>query len=84
MIPSINERNQLLNKEHYTLYVELMCEYEPGGVLPFLQRYDHLIDVEKCQEYCNMNKIKDAAAYLLEREGDIRGSLLLYIDEIKE
>lgn len=56
--------------------LQLLCQYEPNSVLHFLEtcesyRVDHCLRL--CQEY----KIIDAAAFLLERVGDV-GSALSY------
>ena len=77
------DTNQLLTKSHCTLYVNLLCEYDPDSVLPFLRTYDHLIDVQQCKEDCMSFGLKDGAAYLLEREGDVFGALRILIEKIE-
>ena len=78
------DTNQLLTKSHCTLYVNLLCEYDPDNVLPFLRTYDHLIDVQQCKEDCMSFGLKDGAAYLLEREGDVFGALRVLIEKMEK
>lgn len=61
-----------------------MCEYDPTGVLPFLKTFDHLVDVQQCKKDCLDFGLKDAAAHLLEREGDVVGALKVLIEKIQE
>ncbi|KAM3746639.1 hypothetical protein ACB098_06G216300 [Castanea mollissima] len=58
------------------LYLELLCQYEPGSVLKFLETFDSY-RVEHCLRLCQEYRIIDAAAFLLERVGDVGSALLL-------
>ncbi|KAK4578132.1 hypothetical protein RGQ29_028320 [Quercus rubra] len=58
------------------LYLELLCQYEPGSVLKFLETFDSY-RVEHCLRLCQEYGIIDAAAFLLERVGDVGSALLL-------
>lgn len=60
-----------------------MCEFDPSNVLPFLKTFDHLVDVEECKKDCLAFGLRDAAAHLLEREGDVIGALHVLIEKIK-
>lgn len=61
-----------------------MCEYDQSSVLPFLQSYDRLVDVQVCKQDCLNFGLHDAAAYLLERECDIIGALKILIEKIQK
>ncbi|CAA6655878.1 unnamed protein product [Spirodela intermedia] len=56
------------------LYVELMCQYEPSSVLRFLETFDNY-RLEHCLRLCQEYDVNDAAAFLLERAGDVGGAL---------
>lgn len=58
------------------LYLELLCQYEPDSVLKFLETFDSY-RVEHCLRLCQEYGIIDAAAFLLERVGDVGSALLL-------
>ena len=75
------DANWLLKKSHCTLYVNLLCEYDPDNVLPFLRTSDHLVDVHERKEDCKLCRPNDGAAYLLEREGDVFGALPVLIEK---
>uniref|UniRef100_A0A7N2MWS3 RING-type domain-containing protein n=1 Tax=Quercus lobata TaxID=97700 RepID=A0A7N2MWS3_QUELO len=55
---------------------DLLCQYEPGSVLKFLETFDSY-RVEHCQCLCQEYGIIDAAAFLLERVSDVGSALLL-------
>ncbi|XP_027334306.1 vacuolar protein sorting-associated protein 8 homolog isoform X2 [Abrus precatorius] len=56
------------------LYLELLCQYEGGSVLKFLEMFDSY-RVEHCLRLCQEYGIIDAAAFLLERVSDIHNLL---------
>lgn len=63
--------------------MQLLCEYEPKSVLNFLEtcesyRVDHCLRL--CQEY----KIIDAAAFLLERVGDVGTALSFTLSDLMD
>ncbi|KAG6667166.1 vacuolar protein sorting-associated protein 8 homolog isoform X1 [Carya illinoinensis] len=62
--------------EMIELYLELLCQYEPNSVLKFLETFDSY-RVEHCLRLCQEYGIIDAAAFLLERVGDVGSALLL-------
>ncbi|CAN6466278.1 unnamed protein product [Victoria cruziana] len=63
------------------LYLELLCQFEPGSVLSFLQTYDNY-RLEHCLRLCQEYGVTDAAAFLLERAGDVGSSLTLILSGI--
>lgn len=73
----------LLTRENCTMYVGLLCEFEPSTVWPFLQAHDHLVDVEQCKQWCRKHGLLEAAAHLLEREGDISGALDIHLTKVE-
>lgn len=58
------------------LLLQLLCQYEPDSVLKFLETFDSY-RVEHCLRLCQEYGIIDAAAFLLERVGDVGNALLL-------
>lgn len=65
------------------LYLELLCQYERGSVLKFLETFDSY-RVEYCLRLCQEYGITDAAAFLLERVGDVGSALLLTLSELND
>lgn len=57
-------------------FLQLLCQYEPDSVLKFLETFDSY-RVEHCLRLCQEYGIIDAAAFLLERVGDVGSALLL-------
>lgn len=39
----------LLTKEHCTMYMGLLCEFDRNSVISFLRNRDHLVDVDRCK-----------------------------------
>ena len=64
-----------------SLYVRLLCRFQPASVLPFLQSHD-AYDVDACLRHCIDHGARAAAAFLLERRGDIHGALKIYLEEV--
>ncbi|XP_065860044.1 uncharacterized protein [Euphorbia lathyris] len=65
------------------LYMELLCQYERNSVLKFLETFDSY-RVEHCLRLCQEYGITDAAAFLLERVGDVGSALLLIITALND
>ncbi|XP_004514922.1 uncharacterized protein [Cicer arietinum] len=65
------------------LYLELLCQYERGSVLKFLEMFDSY-RVEHCLRLCQEYGIIDAAAFLLERVGDVGSALSLTLSDLNE
>ncbi|EXC13672.1 Vacuolar protein sorting-associated protein 8-like protein [Morus notabilis] len=65
------------------LYLELLCQYEPGSVLKFLETFDSY-RVEHCLRLCQEHGIIDAASFLLERVGDVGSALLLTLSSLND
>ncbi|XP_031383259.1 vacuolar protein sorting-associated protein 8 homolog [Punica granatum] len=64
-------------------YLELLCQYERNSVLKFLETFDSY-RVEHCLRLCQEYGITDAAAFLLERVGDVGSALLLTLSSLND
>ncbi len=63
-----------MGQELTETYIRLLCEYDPAEVCQYLMRaQDYRHDV--CLELVKRHKIEDAAMYLLERTGDLKGAM---------
>jgi hypothetical protein len=65
------------------LYIELLCEFQPHKVYDSLKTSQNY-DVEKALAVARKFKVHDAAAYLLERTGDVDGALALMLDALTD
>ncbi|KAK5776227.1 Vps8 [Gossypium arboreum] len=65
------------------LYLELLCQFERDSVLKFLETFDSY-RVEHCLRLCQEHGIIDAAAFLLERVGDVGSALLLTLSSLND
>ncbi|KAL2575460.1 hypothetical protein GLYMA_16G018400v4 [Glycine max] len=65
------------------LYLELLCKYEGGSVLKFLEMFDSY-RVEHCLRLCQEYGIIDASAFLLERVGDVGSALSLTLSDLND
>ncbi|KAL0547682.1 hypothetical protein IC582_012106 [Cucumis melo] len=63
------------------LYVELLCQHERESVLKFLETFDSY-HVEHCLRLCQQYEVIDAAAFLLERVGDVGSALFLTLSSL--
>lgn len=63
--------------------MQLLCQYEPESVLKFLETFDSY-RVEHCLRLCQEYGIIDAAAFLLERVGDVGSGLLLTLSGLDD
>ncbi|GAB4861531.1 hypothetical protein Ancab_036722 [Ancistrocladus abbreviatus] len=69
--------------EMVELYLELLCQFEPDSVLKFLETFESY-RVEHCLRLCQEYGIIDAAAFLLERVGDVGSAILLTLSDIND
>lgn len=63
--------------------LQLLCQYERGSVLKFLEMFDSY-RVEHCLRLCQEYGIIDAAAFLLERVGDVGSALSLTLSDLND
>lgn len=61
----------------------MLCQYERSSVLKFLETTDNY-RVEYCLRLCQEYGIVDAAAFLLERVGDVGSALLLTLSRVND
>jgi hypothetical protein len=71
----------LNNKGVSSLYVRLLCRFQPNDVLPFLQAHD-TYNVDECLKHCIDHGAREAAAFLLERKGDVQAALKMYLEQV--
>jgi hypothetical protein len=71
----------LNNKGVSSLYVRLLCRFQPHDVLPFLQSHD-TYNVDECLTHCIEHGAREAAAFLLERKGDVKAALAMYLAQV--
>lgn len=69
------------NEEVASMFVDLLCLYEPPLVLPFLQGND-AYNVDVCLQHCLSHGVGDGAAFLLERRGDVHGALKMHLESL--
>jgi hypothetical protein len=75
---SITSQHSLINNEITERYIVLLCKFRRQDVYSFLISNENY-NIEKITLTVKEFKIFDAAAYLLERTGDLQGSLALLI-----
>lgn len=63
--------------------MQLLCQYERESVLKFLETFDSY-RVEHCLHLCQEYGVIDAAAFLLERVGDVGNALLLTLSSLND
>ena len=72
-----------LPSDLHELYLGLLCEFKPTGVLPYLRRAESA-RLDYCLELCQKYRIVDATAYLLERMGNPIGAMELMLSLLPE
>ncbi|KAG9455232.1 hypothetical protein H6P81_008136 [Aristolochia fimbriata] len=65
------------------LYLELLCQYDRSSVLNFLETFENY-QLERCLRLCQDYEVTDAAAFLLERAGDVPTALSLTLSGLGE
>lgn len=71
-----------MERKTSSLYVRLLCRYDPDSVLPFLEAHD-TYDIDSCLRHCMEANVWQATAFLLERRGEVSAALSVYLEEIK-
>ncbi|KAH9322057.1 hypothetical protein KI387_016696 [Taxus chinensis] len=66
-----------------TVGTVLLCQFEPKSVLRFLESFENY-RLEYCLRLCQDYGVTDAAAFLLERVGDVASALSLTISDVSE
>lgn len=73
-----------LTTEHHHSYLELLIKFKPEEVYQYLQTHQNKYRLDDALKQCQDCEIADASAYLLERLGDISGSLKLMLESLDE
>ena len=73
-----------LTEEHHHSYLELLIKFKPDQVYQYLQTHQNNYRLDDALKLCQDCEIADASAYLLERLGDISGSLKLMLESLDE
>ncbi|XP_058105006.1 uncharacterized protein LOC131248648 isoform X2 [Magnolia sinica] len=82
--PKLLRHNSIhVTDEMAELYLELLCQYERCSVLKFLETFENY-RLEHCLRLCQEYGVTDAAAFLLERVGDVGSALLLIMSDLSE
>ncbi|WOK95317.1 hypothetical protein Cni_G04024 [Canna indica] len=82
--PKLLHHNAIhLTDELTELYLTLLCQFERNFVLKFLETFDSY-RLEKCLRICQEYGVTDAAAFLLERVGDVSSALILMLTGLNE
>lgn len=74
----------LLDQTEYDRYLCLLCEYNPGNVLEFLQNHTFSYDVEVALKLCKDNNLTSAMIYLYEKKEDYKKAFALAMESLKE
>ncbi|MCL7022685.1 hypothetical protein MKW94_004174 [Papaver nudicaule] len=83
-LPKLLQRNPVsITDDVVELYFELMCKYERISVLKFLETFESY-RLEQCLRLCQEYGVTDAAAFLLERVGDVGSALLLTLSGLND
>lgn len=79
----INYMSQF-SAEYCELYVDLICLHEPEKLLNFLKTSlsDYSCRIEECLRICRERQVWDAAAYLLEKSGQIEAAFTLNLEKL--
>lgn len=79
----INYMSQF-SAEYCQLYVDLICLHEPDKLLNFLKTSisDYSYGIEECLRICRERQVWDAAAYLLEKSGQIEAAFSLNLEKL--
>ncbi|KAI3757517.1 hypothetical protein L6452_05057 [Arctium lappa] len=79
----LHENPVHVTDEMTELYLELLCQYEPHSVLHFLETCESY-RVDHCLRLCQEHGIIDAAAFLLERVGDVGSALSFTLSDLTD
>jgi hypothetical protein len=79
---SADDRKNEQYMELLKLHIKLLCKLHPNSVLANLQKRSSY-PVEECLKKCLKYKVYDAAIYLMQTTGDIKGALNLSISTMQ-
>ncbi|KAJ3339130.1 Vacuolar protein sorting-associated protein 8 [Gonapodya sp. JEL0774] len=80
-------REEPFEQQVYDRYIELLCHYHPESVKPFLTFLDSkyhncAYDLERAKQLTQQHQLASATAWVLERTGDVFGSLQLLLQAL--
>ncbi|XP_063789062.1 vacuolar protein sorting-associated protein 8 homolog isoform X2 [Pseudophryne corroboree] len=74
----------LQNQPHVTeLFIDLMCQYDPGHVTAMLQILEHY-RLEETIQIAQKHKNHETLAYLLEKKGDIQAAFQVMLTRLQD
>jgi len=79
----LKKKGIAIREELHQKYLELLCRFQPETVYAHLTSNRHQYPLEQSIQLCKKYEILDAAAYLLERAGDIHGAVHLLLEDIE-
>ncbi|KAI3974389.1 hypothetical protein MKX01_031058 [Papaver californicum] len=83
-LPKLLQHNPVnITDDVVELYLELLCKYERKSVLKFLETFESY-RLEQYLRLCLEYGVIDAAAFLLERVGNVGSALLLTLSGLKD
>eukprot|EP00116_Pleurobrachia_bachei_P002904 sb/3463166/ len=77
------EEEGVVNPSIHHLYIDLMTRYNPEFVCPYL-RVAAGYNLDTILEMCLIANLKDAAAYLYEKKGELSDAFKLYYDVLRD
>nr|XP_014353683.1 PREDICTED: vacuolar protein sorting-associated protein 8 homolog [Latimeria chalumnae] len=72
----------LLPKELHEEYIELLCQSQPDQVTAFLNLSEYY-RTEEAIQIVEKHEMKDALAYLMEKQGNIQGAFTVLLEHFK-
>lgn len=72
-----------MDLKYVKFLLQLLCQYEPNSVLHFLETCESY-RVDHCLRLCQEHGIIDAAAFLLERVGDVGSALSFTLTDLAD
>ena len=82
-ISKIADEAETINSEIHHVYIKLMSRYNPEFVCSYLKVADGYT-TDYVLELCLIANLKDAAAYLYEKRGDLEDAFKLYYDALSD
>ncbi|KAJ2796998.1 hypothetical protein H4R20_005348, partial [Coemansia guatemalensis] len=79
LVPDDSQQLNPFPQAYHERYLELMCQFSPGGVLQYLRKYADLspepFRLTYVQSVCNKHGVNDGLVWALVRLGDFSGAL---------
>ncbi|KAJ2388979.1 hypothetical protein H4S02_002598 [Coemansia sp. RSA 2611] len=79
LVPDDSQPTNRFSQAYHERYLELMCQYSPSGVLPYLKKHADLspepFRLTYVQSVCGKHGVSDGLVWALVRLGDFSGAL---------